>query len=479
MPKTIPLLLIILFCSCLPLASGQEVSIKELESFSQSDRLLILAPHPDDETIACAGVIQQAVKIGAQVRVVYLTSGDHNEIAFIVYEKYLALRAAEFIHLGEVRRSEAIKAMEFLGVPKEKLTFLGYPDFGTFAMFSQYWGGAKPYRSLLTRISSVPYKGSPSYGAPYKPENILLDLKKILLEYRPTKIFVSHPADVNADHKALYLYLQIALSDLGKKLGAQPKVYPYLVHAYGWPLPRHYHPELVLLPPDSFKDSGIDWLWYSLSGEEIEKKHQAILCYRSQTSSSAFYLLSFCRKDELFGNYPETEVTVSGLNPYAVKSKKGAFFDPAALKAHLVSLFDTSLQAEDEEGYDPEEVRQGVIYNADGENFFITINKAEDNARQRLLSWVYLFGYKRIIPFSQMPKIRIFTKYNTFRIFNGKEQIFPEDFQVQLTEEQLILKVPLAVLGGPDYVLVSTRAYTGSLPYYRQGFEKIDLTRRK
>jgi N-acetyl-1-D-myo-inositol-2-amino-2-deoxy-alpha-D-glucopyranoside deacetylase len=43
-----------------------------------SDRLLILAPHPDDESIATGGLIQVARGVGAAVRVIVLTDGDNN-----------------------------------------------------------------------------------------------------------------------------------------------------------------------------------------------------------------------------------------------------------------------------------------------------------------------------------------------------------------------------------------------------------------
>ena len=38
--------------------------IPALEPVVKDDRILILAPHPDDEAIACAGVIQEALKKG-------------------------------------------------------------------------------------------------------------------------------------------------------------------------------------------------------------------------------------------------------------------------------------------------------------------------------------------------------------------------------------------------------------------------------
>ena len=40
------------------------------------DRVLVLAPHPDDEVIGCAGVIQRAVAMSLPLRVVFLTYGD-------------------------------------------------------------------------------------------------------------------------------------------------------------------------------------------------------------------------------------------------------------------------------------------------------------------------------------------------------------------------------------------------------------------
>ena len=35
------------------------------------DRILVLAPHPDDEVLGCAGVIQRALAMGLPVRVVF------------------------------------------------------------------------------------------------------------------------------------------------------------------------------------------------------------------------------------------------------------------------------------------------------------------------------------------------------------------------------------------------------------------------
>ena len=109
--RSLILLLSILLVGCASLKKtdpGRWPAILALEPFKKNERVLILAPHPDDEVIGCAGVIQQALKAGARVKVVYLTNGDHNELAFIVYEKRITVRQGEFVHMGKVRQEESI-----------------------------------------------------------------------------------------------------------------------------------------------------------------------------------------------------------------------------------------------------------------------------------------------------------------------------------------------------------------------------------
>jgi LmbE family N-acetylglucosaminyl deacetylase len=45
-------------------------------SFTAQSRLMVIAPHPDDESLACGIVLQRAVRAGARVRVIYATDGD-------------------------------------------------------------------------------------------------------------------------------------------------------------------------------------------------------------------------------------------------------------------------------------------------------------------------------------------------------------------------------------------------------------------
>jgi len=456
--RKIFLLILTISVLCSNYCFAQE--LKSVEPFNKGDRVLILSPHPDDEIIACAGVIQEALKAGAEVRITYLTNGDHNQIAFIVYEKRLTLRRGEFIHMGEVRRKEAINAMKLLGVNESNLIFLGYPDFGTFAIFSRHWQNALPYKSFLTRISAVPYKEDLSFTAPYIGESILSDIKNVLLSYKPNKIFVSHPADTNVDHRALYLFLQIALRDLNKEL-PQPKIYPYLIHCVGWPLPRHFHPELNLDPPRKFLADQVNWLKLDLSSEQIGKKYQAILCYKSQTESSAFYLLAFARKNELFGDYPDI-----GLNKQVSVREQG------------VSFFGFSDMFTDSDagvlgGLENLVGGKGQVSYAVVDNYIlIRIEKPKELTRAFSLQ-LYLFGYNYNTPFALMPKIRIVTRNNKFRVFDGRKMIKTKGISVDLNSNILILKVPLEVLSAPDFILTSIKTYGGVLPFDAAAFRKI------
>jgi LmbE family N-acetylglucosaminyl deacetylase len=443
-----------------PTLPQQPPSINTLPELKKSDRVLILAPHPDDEAIGCAGVIQQALRVGANVHVAYLTNGDHNQVSFIVYEKRLTIKKAEFIHMGEVRRQEAVKAMKLLGLNESNLIFLGYPDFGTFTIFCKYWQSKKPYKSLLTRITSVPYKENLSFGSPYTAESILTDLKKVLLAYKPNKIFVSHPVDTNPDHKSFYLFLQVALLDLEKDL-LKPEVYPYLVHCVGWPLPRHYHPELALLPPEKLSGIQINWLSLNLSKEESVKKYEAINCYKSQTLSAAFYLLAFARNNELFGDFPEI----------ALKRQASFNEQPVLFSGHSKMFADYRFGVFS----DAEKLAESKgesDYSITDNYLLIRIRKAKE-IHNKLSVQIYLFGYSIKTPFALMPKINIIVQYDRLKVIDGKRVIKPEGVSVKIEPEELILKVPLSVLGDPSVILSSIKSYNWPLIVHATGFRKL------
>ena len=221
---------------------------------SPNDRVLVLAPHPDYEVIACGGVIQRALAAGIPVRVVFLTYGDNNEWAFAVYRKHPVLEPAAVRKMGLIRHDEAIATDRILGLSPDHLFFLGYPDFGTLHIWEEHWGNQPSFQSMLTQVAQVPYFNAFRVDAAYKGDEILNDLKSIISEFRPTKVFLSHPADRHPDHPALYLFTRVALWDL--QLQPEIELFPYLVHYKRWPVPRDYEPAAALTPAFNLDSTG-------------------------------------------------------------------------------------------------------------------------------------------------------------------------------------------------------------------------------
>jgi len=82
--------------------------------------LLCVHPHPDDETLACGGVLAQAVKAGHKTVVVTCTGGEEGE--------NLGGVALGGRPLGDVRRDELGAALSVLNVTSHH--WLGYRDSG-------------------------------------------------------------------------------------------------------------------------------------------------------------------------------------------------------------------------------------------------------------------------------------------------------------------------------------------------------------
>ena len=74
-----------------------------------------------------------------------------------------------------------------------------------------------------------------------------------------------------------------------------------------------------------------------------------------------------------------------------------------------------------------------------------------------------------------MPKIRIITKNNRFKVFDAKKLIKPEGVHLDLNSNVLVLKVPLEILGKPDFILTSIKTYGEILSVDATGFRKIEI----
>jgi len=378
----------IFFQGSLPVRGAQNLSLPEVV-FNSEDRILILAPHPDDEILGCCGVIEKAIEMKLPLRIVFFTYGDNNQWSFLVYRKHPVLRPKAARGMGLVRHDEALAADQMLGVPLEHLTFLGYPDFCTLNIWYAHWGDRPPSRSMLTEVKAVPYANAFRPGVPYKGEEVLQDLETILREFKPTKIFVSHPGDHHPDHQSLYLFTRVALWDLEKEM--RPSLYPYLVHYKHWPKPRGYRPTELLKPPQLFEKK-IPWQTHSLKPEEIERKHTAIKKYRSQYNYSARYLLSFIRSNELFGDFP-----ISMLKP-----KTSSVLSSSESREDLTEIPE-ELTDEERASFVGIEQRSMLLEN----NYLVIFVNLSRPLGEAVGVSVYVFGYRKDRSFAEMPKLHI------------------------------------------------------------------------
>ena len=73
-------------------------------------RILILAPHPDDEVVGCAAAIGRARAAGAEVAVLFLTHGCVEQSAMWPWER------ARYVSVTARRRDESAAACALLGV---------------------------------------------------------------------------------------------------------------------------------------------------------------------------------------------------------------------------------------------------------------------------------------------------------------------------------------------------------------------------
>jgi len=66
-----------------------------LEEELPADRILVLSPHPDDESIGCGGTIYKHTKIGGSAKIVYITS-------FPYPRKEEAKKSAEILNVSDI-----------------------------------------------------------------------------------------------------------------------------------------------------------------------------------------------------------------------------------------------------------------------------------------------------------------------------------------------------------------------------------------
>lgn len=203
---------------------------------------LFVSPHDDDLCLSCGLLLQQAVAEGINVQVLIVTDGRMG---------YCTLEQRDTI--ADIRRKETYESFALLGIPRQNIDYVGYPDGGL--------------TSLCGRRKAQP-------GDEVKAIEGYVGLQNAftfhLRRTRAARVFVPTNADLHPDHQVTHNELMICLfhaagtiwPELGEPLADVPKVYELAVYC-DFPAP----PQLQI----------------EAGAEPFEVKLASIAAYRSQT----------------------------------------------------------------------------------------------------------------------------------------------------------------------------------------------------
>ena len=220
-------------------------------AFSAQTRLLGVAPHPDDETIATGLLVQRVRACGGAVRILLLTDGDNNPWPQRWLERRLWIGPAARRRWGERRHAEILRALACLGLPPQALHALGWPDLGV-------------TEALL-----------------YRTADAVACVADVVAAFRPDLVAMPSLDDRHPDHGSAHVLLRLALAGHAMP---PPRCLVYQVHGKS---PRDAMPAL------------------SGSAGEVAKKREALEAHRSQMVLSGRRMRRLAARPERLG-WPAT-----------------------------------------------------------------------------------------------------------------------------------------------------------------------------
>lgn len=300
---------------------------------TDGQKILVIAPHEDDEMLAYAGVMRQAIEVGDEVRAVIVTNGDYSGGT----------------DMGQRRIKEAFDAQRLVGVPEENIYFLGYGDTGWAAsgndmsFVGQLYRADNPDEVFTSHCSSQTY-GNPAIGkedyhyqrtgshADYTRNNLLGDLQALIDEYRPDRIYTTSIYDFHWGHIGTALFTNEAILNIKRTDPAySPIVCSSLIHARdsaggqdnSWPLIDNWSGPLKSFTMPSALEQTTPLRWnerisvsmphvMNNTPREQNMKYQAIDVYESQLGSAwdRNYLYSFTKSDEFYWEKEYSNIAV-------------------------------------------------------------------------------------------------------------------------------------------------------------------------
>ena len=274
-------------------------SMPAFPPITANDTVLVVAPHPDDESLCCGGLIHTARSAGARVAIVWITNGDGFKWDAIVVERKLRPRAGAYLELARQREAEARNAGALLGVESDSLMFLGYPDRGVMRLMLDYYHPDTPWRSKFTGANAVVYEDALDPGAAYRGNNLVKDFTAVLDRVKPTLVLAPSPQDTHPDHRGTGLLVWRTMTARGE----QDRVHYWIVHGgRGWPAPHGYRADL----PQTVAPRGLGMQWeaFSLDSDAIDAKLRAVSAHQSQMEVMRRVMLSYVRSDEIYLSVP-------------------------------------------------------------------------------------------------------------------------------------------------------------------------------
>ncbi len=193
---------------------------------------IVIAPHQDDETLACGGIIARKRNEGLPVHVVFITDGSASH----PHHPRLDPPA-----IAATRTGEAMQALACLGVERAAVHFLNEPD------------------------------GSLKTIDPGRREKLVNRLAVLFKSIAPSEIFLPCNPDGSSEHDATFGFVTDAIL----QAGMQPDIWQYPV--WSW-----WNPLLLLrrwFATDDCRRLPLED--YRLA------KQQAIRCYQSQIAPLA------------------------------------------------------------------------------------------------------------------------------------------------------------------------------------------------
>lgn len=202
---------------------------------------LVIAPHPDDETLGCGATIMRKVAAGKAVHVAIVTDGRASHKSVLVPPKDLA----------QIRHTEAVRACELMGVPRERVVFLDVQD------------------------GHVQHAG----------KDLAVWLEEILISTAPDELLAPSPIDKNPDHRAIAAVVRRLLA-MGV-IRCPVLEYPVWFWTFrAWMEPGQTQPmrALRLMTTPGWAASGLSPVLVRTDGF-LDRKREALACHKSQTTN--------------------------------------------------------------------------------------------------------------------------------------------------------------------------------------------------